>query len=52
MNQVRAESAMPSSARVERRMRTDELDEVLETQSDSVTVRRPVSVEWPVLKPV
>ena len=60
MNQVRAESAMPSSARVERRiwwltvsnaedksrtMSTDELDEAQVAPSDSVTVRRSVSVE-------
>ena len=60
VNQVRAESAMPSSARVERRiwwltvsnaedksrtMSTDELDEAQVAPSDSVTVRRSVSVE-------
>ena len=55
VNQVRAESAMPSSARVERRiwwltvsntedklrrMRTDELDEALAAPSNSVTMRK------------
>ena len=56
MNQVRAESAMFSQSGDEdlmtvsntedksRRTRTDEWDEVLEAQSDSVTVRRPDSV--------
>ena len=60
VNQVRTESAMPSSARVERRiwyttgsnaedksrrMRTDEWDEAVAAPSDSVTVRRVVTVE-------
>ena len=60
MNQVRAESAMPSSARVERRiwwltvseaedksrrMMTGELDKALAAPSDSITMRRAVSVE-------
>ena len=60
MNQVRAESAMTSLARVERRiwwltvsnaedksrrMRTDKLDEALVARSDSATVRRVVSME-------
>ena len=56
---------MPSSARVEKRiwwltvsytedkstrMRTDEWDEALAAQKDSVTVRRAVSVESAVLR--
>ena len=60
MKQIRAESAMPSSARVERRiwwltvsnaednsrrMRTDEWDQSLVAPSNSVTVRWAVSVE-------
>ena len=60
VNQVRAESVMPSSARVEiriwwltvsnaedksDRMRTDEWDKALAAASDSVTVRRAISVE-------
>lgn len=45
--QVRAESAVPSSARVKRRIRwrTDELDEALAAPRDSVTVRKAVAVE-------
>ena len=60
MNQDKADSAMPSSARVarriewftvsnaadrSRRMRTDERDEVLAARRDSVPARRAVSVE-------
>ena len=60
MNQERADSAMPSSARVarriwwftvsnaadrSRRMRTDERDEALAARRDSVTARRAVSVD-------
>ena len=60
MNQVGAESVMPSSARVERRirwltvsntedrsrrMRTNELDEALAARRDSVTMRKAVSVK-------
>ena len=60
VNQVRAESAMPGSARVERRiwwltvsnaevrlrrMWTDELDKALAAPSNSITMRRAVSVE-------
>ena len=66
MNQERADSAMPSSARVARRiwwltgsnavdrlrrMRTDERDEALAARRDSVTARRAVSVECAFLKP-
>ena len=60
VNQVRAQSALPSSARVERRiwwltisnvedksrrMKTDEWDEAVKTPSDSVTVRRAFTEE-------
>ena len=60
MNQVRADSAMPSSARLEktnwwltvlnaedksRRIRTDKQVEALVAQSNSDTVRRAISVE-------
>ena len=66
VNQERADSAMPSSARVarriwwftvsnaadrSRRMRTDERDEALAARRDSVTARRAVSVECVFLKP-
>ena len=57
MNQERADSAMPSSARVanaadrSRRMRTDERDENLAARRDSVTARRAVSVMCAFLKP-
>ena len=66
MNQERADSAIPSSARVARRiwwftvsnaadrssrMRTDERDEALAARRDSVTARRAVSVECAFLKP-
>ena len=64
MNQDRADSAMPSMARVARRiwwftvsnaadrlrrMRTDERDEA--ARRDSVTARRAISVECAFLKP-
>ena len=66
MNQGRADSAMPSSERVarriwwftmsnaadrSRRMRTDERDEALAARRDSVAARRAVSVECVFLKP-
>ena len=66
MNQDSAESAMPSSARVarriwwftvsntadrSRRMGTDERDEALAAWRDSVTAGWAVSVECAVLKP-
>ena len=63
MNQERADSATPSSARRiwwftvsnaadrSRRMRTDERDEALAARRDSVTARRAVSVECAFLKP-
>ena len=66
MNQDRADAAMPSLARVarriwcftvsnagnrSRRMRTDQKDEALAARRDSVTARRAVSVECAFLKP-
>ena len=66
MNQERADSAMPSSARVARRnwwftvsnavdrlrrMSSDERDEALAARRDLVTARRTVSVECAFLKP-
>ena len=66
MIQERADSVIPSSARVarriwwftvsnaadrSRRMRTDERDEALAARRDSVTARRAFSVECAFLKP-
>ena len=64
MNQDSAESAIPISVRVVRRiwwftvsnsadirMGTDERDKALVAQRDSVTARRAISVECAVLKP-
>jgi len=66
VNQDKAVTAMPSSARVERRiwwftvskaadksrrMSTDEREELLASRRDSVTASRAVSVECAALKP-